>query len=108
MKLTMRFMISLLFGLAIYASIISVVRDKRASVSVAAVAQRDECEKAHPWQHTVNGECVDKPHVTHYHGDHSPGPGEACWIECLCDEGESPSGNSCGPCSYMGTVCIQQ
>src|SRR5205085_1036066 len=74
---------------------------------LAARQQQDECEKAHPWQHKVNGECVDKPHVAHYHGDHNPEPGEQCWIECLCRRGESPGAGSCGSCSYSGTVCIR-
>jgi|ERR1700682_5974377 len=70
--------------------------------------EQDECERQHPWQHKVNGACVDKPGVVHYHGNHSPEAGERCWIECLCRRGEYPSGNTCGPCSYVGTVCLRR
>ena len=108
MKFVIRFMILLVFGLAVYFSASPVARENRTSASSLVVVQeKDECEKAHPWQHKVNGECVDKPDVHHYHGDHSPESGEECWIECLCHKGQYPSGNSCSPCSYVGTVCIR-
>jgi hypothetical protein len=107
MKPAARLVVLLLLGLAV--SAISVSRDGHPSVSSGDVVaqQQDDCEKAHPWQHKVDGECVDKPGVTHYHGNHSPEPQEECWIECLCRQGELPSGNSCAPCSYVGTVCIR-
>jgi hypothetical protein len=107
MKFALRFVIPLVFGLAIYPFPTHVARENRTAAASLVVAQEDECEKAHPWQHKVDGKCVDKPHVTHYHGDHNPGEGEECWIECLCYEGQAPSGNGCGSCSYVGTVCIR-
>jgi hypothetical protein len=65
--------------------------------------KEDEC---HPWQHkNQNGECVDDPGVEHHHGHYDQGPGEQCWVECLCEDGQYPSGNSCSPCSYVGMVC---
>lgn len=108
MKLTLRFAILLVFGLATYLLTTPLARENRAwTASSPVVQEEDKCEKAHPWQHTVDGKCVDKPNVTHYHGDHSPGSGEECWIECLCYEGQYPGNNSCSPCSYVGTVCVQ-
>lgn len=70
--------------------------------SMADQEQKDECEKAHPWQHKVNGECVDKPGVCHNCGQPS---GYNCWVECLCREGQYPANDSCSPCSRVGTVC---
>lgn len=65
----------------------------------------DQCQ---PWQHKdENGNCVDNPNVVHHHGDYTPEPGETCWVECMCQEGEYPSGNSCSPCSYVGMVCTK-
>ena len=56
-----------------------------------------------------DGNCKDDPGTSHHHGHYEPEPGEQCWVivECLCREGQSPSGNSCTPCSYSGedTVC---
>ena len=64
-----------------------------------------ECE---PWQHrNANGDCVDRPHVHHYHGEHhAPDGGEECWVECLCEVGTYPTADTCAPCSFVGTVCI--
>ena len=81
-------------------------RERNVSKVSMRSAQQDDCEKSHPWQHKVNGECVDKPDVHHYHGHHDPGAGETCWIECLCRDDQTPSGNDCGACSFVGTVCI--
>ena len=64
--------------------------------------QKDECEKKHPWQHKVNGQCVDKPGVCRNCGQPE---GYECWVECLCREGEYPANESCAPCSRVGTVC---
>ncbi len=65
--------------------------------------REDRCP---PYQHRDdNGHCVDDPGVQHHHGHYDPEPGEQCWVECLCHEGEYPSGNSCSPCSYVGMVC---
>jgi hypothetical protein len=68
--------------------------------------QQDSCEQEHPWQHTVNGKCVDKPGTIHHSGDYEPVAGEECWVECLCYEGQYPTGESCSPCSFVGMVCI--
>jgi len=73
-------------------------------LSLAAVEQqKDECP---PLQHkNANGECVDDPNVIHYHGSHNPLPGETCYAECLCYEGQYPINDNCSPCSYVGVVC---
>ena len=64
---------------------------------------KDRCP---PYQYKDdNGNCVDKPGTEHHHGHHEPESGEECWDECLCREGQYPSGGSCSPCSYEGTVC---
>ncbi len=69
---------------------------------------QDKDEECHPWQHKdENGNCVDNSNVTHHHGHYEPQPGETCWVECLCEEGQSPSDSSCSPCSYVGMVCTQ-
>ena len=69
--------------------------------------QKDQ-DKCDPWQYRdENGDCVDKPHVHHFHGEHHDAEGgEECWVECLCEEAQSPAGDSCAPCSFVGTVCI--
>jgi len=81
----------------------------QASSSLMAQQQekKDECK---PWQmKDENGNCVDRPNTHHYHGhSHQPEPGETCWVECLCHDGERPSGNDCSPCSFVGTVCTRQ
>jgi hypothetical protein len=66
---------------------------------------QDTCK---PWQYRdENGDCVDKPHAHHFHGEHHEAEaGEECWVECLCEEGQYPGGDSCAPCSFVGTVCI--
>jgi hypothetical protein len=76
---------------------------------LAAAAYLYDEHKCRPWEEwDANAQrCVDKPHVNHYHGSHDPGGGEECWDECLCREGTYPGPNSCSPCSYEGTVCIQ-
>jgi len=70
-----------------------------------AQSDRDRCD---PWQYRDdNGDCVDRPHVHHHlHVHYEPDAGEQCWIECMCEEGTYPSGNDCGGCSFVGTVCI--
>jgi hypothetical protein len=69
-----------------------------------ATASQDDCK---PWQHkNADGDCVDNPGVTRHHGHYEPSPAEQCWDECLCYEGEYPRGNSCSPCSFVGTVCM--
>jgi len=66
---------------------------------------QDKCD---PWQYRdQNGDCVDKPHTHHIHGEHhAPEAGEECWVECLCEQGQYPANDSCAPCSFVGTVCI--
>jgi hypothetical protein len=70
--------------------------------------QSDE-NRCYPWQYRDdNDECVDRPHVIHFHGEHHPPEtGEQCWIECMCEGETYPSGNDCGACSFLGTVCIR-
>ena len=71
------------------------------------VAQRDE-DTCRPWQYKDrDGNCVDRPGTVHHPGNYAPRPGEQCWIECLCYEGEYPTGNSCSPCSFVGMVCTR-
>jgi hypothetical protein len=72
-------------------------------------SQQSEEDRCYPWQYRDDhGDCVDRPHVIHFHGEHHPSEaGEQCWIECLCEEGTYPSGNDCGACSFVGTVCIR-
>ena len=67
----------------------------------------DDCH-CYEWQYCdENGDCTDKPHVHHhYHVHYEPEGGEQCWIECMCQEGTYPSGNDCGACSFVGTVCM--
>jgi hypothetical protein len=48
---------------------------------------------------------VDNPGTTRHHDHYDPQPGEECWLECLCEDGQYPSGNSCSPCEYVDTVC---
>src|SRR5258707_179814 len=69
---------------------------------------RSDQDKCDPWQYRdENGDCVDRPHV-HHHPDvhYEPAGSEQCWVECMCEEGSYPSGNDCGPCSFVGTVCM--
>jgi hypothetical protein len=74
----------------------------------AGRGQSDQ-NRCYPWQYRDdNGDCVDRPHVIHIQGErHQPETGEQCWIECMCEEGTYPSGNDCGACSFVGTVCIR-
>src|SRR5947207_2141087 len=68
------------------------------------VAQRDQ-DKCQPWQRRdKDGDCVDNPGTVHHGGNYVPGPGQQCWVECLCREGQYPSGSSCSPCSFVGMV----
>ena len=49
----------------------------------------------------------DKPHVHHHHHVHyEPEGGEQCWIKNVICKGIYPSGNDCGACSFVGTVCM--
>jgi hypothetical protein len=60
-----------------------------------------------PWQvKDQNGNCVDKPGTTHHPGHYDPKPGEQCWVECLCEDGQRPAADNCSPCSYQGMVCV--
>jgi len=80
-------------------------RTIRASNAPINKIQPDE-ERCQPWQYRdEDGHCKDRPGVHHHHGHYDPQPGETCWIECLCREGQAPSGNSCGSCSFVGMVC---
>ena len=70
------------------------------------MAQNDQ-EECKPWQYRDDdGDCVDKPNVIHHQGDYEPHSGQQCWVECLCRDGQYPSGDNCSPCSYVGIVCI--
>ena len=73
----------------------------------AGNTDQDQCNE---WQYRdENGDCVDKEHVHHhYHAHYDPEASEQCWIECMCEEGTSPSGDDCGPCSFVGTVCMDR
>lgn len=66
---------------------------------------QNECD---PWQYRdEDGDCVDKPDVHHFHGQHhDAGSAEQCWVECLCRIGTFPASDSCAPCEFVGTVCI--
>jgi len=77
----------------------------RTASAASETENQDDCEAEHPWQHKVDGSCVDKPDTVHHSGDYEPSPGEQCWVECLCYEEQRPSSESCSPCSYVGTVC---
>jgi len=74
---------------------------------VQGQSQRDQ-DQCDPWQYRdENGDCVDKPHVHHYHAHtHMPESGEQCWVECLCERGTYPASDNCAPCEFVGTVCI--
>jgi hypothetical protein len=51
MKPTMRSAILLLFGLAVFLSATPVLKKNHTSAPSSVVAQqKDDCEKAHPWQ----------------------------------------------------------
>jgi len=51
---------------------------------------QDKDHQCAPYQHwdKDKGQCVDNPNVTHHHGHYDPQPGERCWVECLCREGQ--------------------
>jgi hypothetical protein len=76
--------------------------------SRAQQSQGTDQDRCYEWQYRdENGNCVDKQHVHHhYHTHYEPEGGEQCWIECMCEEGTSPSGDDCGACSFVGTVCM--
>jgi hypothetical protein len=79
--------------------------DKGAQVSSRLMAQKDQ-DECRPWQHKgKDDKCVDNPGTVHHHGRYEPEPGETCWVECLCGEGQYPGGDDCSPCSYVGMVC---
>src|SRR5258707_5284219 len=107
MRATNRFSLILPFCLFLAVGITVLPRARGFSPPIIEAEQEDDCEKAHPWQHKVDGKCVDKPHVHHYEGQHhDPGAGETCWIECWCRDGQSPGSVDCGSCSFAGTVCV--
>jgi hypothetical protein len=70
--------------------------------------QSDE-NRCYPWQYRDdNGHRVDMPHVIHFQDEHHPAEtGEQYWIQCMCEEETCPSGDDCGACSFLGTVCIR-
>jgi len=59
-------------------------------------------------EHWDGDKCADNPGVTHHGPDYNPGRGEMCWgiTRCLCHEGQVPSGQSCGSCSYAGQEVV--
>jgi len=94
----------MLVGVALAIGLLCLKSNAQPSPRVMAQNDQDEC---HPWQYRDhNGNCVDRPHVIHHHPGYEPTGGEQCWMECLCQEGTYPSGNSCSQCSYVGTVCM--
>jgi hypothetical protein len=83
-------------------------RERSVRTDCAAQSRDDECQKCH--HEDRNGKCVLDDDCTVHHGDsYEPEPGEECWVieECLCEEGQYPSANSCSPCQDVGrqTVC---
>lgn len=73
-----------------------------------ALQERQDKNECPEYQYKGNdGECHDKPGLTHPGHGHAPEPGEKCWDVCLCEEHLSP-GPGCPPCSYQDTVCLRQ
>lgn len=61
--------------------------------------------ECYEWQRKdEDGNCQDDPSLHVEPGSYQPGPNETCWVitSCLCEEGQSPGGQSCAPCSYAG------
>ena len=61
--------------------------------------------ECYEWQHKDDqGDCQDPPDLHVHHGHYDPPEGVQCWAMelCLCEEGQSPSSNSCAPCSDAG------
>jgi hypothetical protein len=102
---TLRYsLILLIFGIAVALSATSFRLDNhpRASSSPAVVAQDKQCQE---WEHKEGDNCVRDPDAYDQPSDHTPGPGEKCWVQCLCRQGQYPADQSCSPCSKVGMVC---
>ena len=109
MHFTRSVVILFLFGLGAALSFAPSMGNNQAAASLRLVTQqkKDECEEKKPWQHKVNGECVDKPGTIHHNDrNYQRQPSEECWIECLCYDGQNMSGDGCGSCSFVSIVCV--